>query len=638
MKWLGLLFFFVLLSPLTPSSSWFWFSLPFNNWQIIFVSVITLGFILSRRIKPFVFVLLFSLLTLKLVSFKLPPDSVYQTCLRLDPNYEFCQPFLGKNLQLTRSLSSIDFTGPTFPLYGHNTIEFNTVLDPHQRLRLPFSFDVTLPSNTKVEVAADPAIISTDQGFTYSAANNFYTNTLAVTTKLSQIHATAVNALALLTLLVLVASLLLPLITPLSPIDLIFVPLYIVAWRGTLLPFDLLFPFYILFAKSKQHWHHIYLAIILFAFFAATRQGCYECQTILPAGSDSLTYEGFARQIIFQKSFWAAGENGVLFYYTPLYRYFLALFHILGGESLWPVRFFGNLIYASTLIVATKLFRMFFDRKTTLISMIFFGILNKFPKLGLYFVFGEYYSESIGLPLLLLSIYLLLKVRPKFWTIFTSGLVLGLSVGTRPNYLPAVLPLILLQLLFPQKIKSLIIFSIGLFIPTSFIILRNFLITGQMKYFNTSGASTLAIGLVDLFYSHQRVDTPGSIYISLIKQTLIEPLSTLIPLSNNFRIMLGLHSILPQKFSFLPVYQPIANSIIYLPVWILGCLGIVTRIFRRRFGLKLFLFGLVFLVIFLSNLPFGVYFNGSAKYYLYILFLTPFAVELLLSRIKKNSN
>ena len=168
-------------------------------------------------------------------------------------------------------------------------------------------------------------------------------------------------------------------------------------------------------------------------------------------GSDSLTYENFSR-LILEGDLFKGGEN--IFFYSPGYRYFLSIFHIMFGEN-WTI------IWALLLSLSVFIVIQYSDTKTLIRFLLIIFLLS--DTVRTVFIVGM--SETVALPLVLTSLFLLKFNKNK--NLF--ALLISLLVLVRPNLL------ILSILLFLTNykilnIKNRLVYFGMLFLP----LLHNF--------------------------------------------------------------------------------------------------------------------------------------------------------------------
>src|SRR5262249_61477597 len=97
---------------------------------------------------------------------------------------------------------------------------------------------------------------------------------------------------------------------------------------------------------------------------------------ILSGGNDWLAYEGFARDVIFSGPLLAEGRalgQGVPYYYQPLYIYWVALTHLVLGESLFAPLLMNAVLGICASIGVFLLARDLFGRATAIVALLLFG-------------------------------------------------------------------------------------------------------------------------------------------------------------------------------------------------------------------------------------------------------------------------
>lgn len=138
-------------------------------------------------------------------------------------------------------------------------------------------------------------------------------------------------------------------------------------------------------------------AVIEALFFAQHTWGRFE---ILGWGTDRITYETFARDIIFNgplMTLQAPLGRGDSFHFQPLYPYFLAAAHLLTGEGLWGVYVLQRIGLALVVYSIWMTAEVLFDARTAFVALIlafWFGYerLHDFS--------AALYNESLYVPLL----------------------------------------------------------------------------------------------------------------------------------------------------------------------------------------------------------------------------------------------
>lgn len=247
------------------------------------------------------------------------------------------------------------------------------------------------------------------------------------------------------------------------------------------------------------------LSLLLLSSFAYTQHlNPYGKLVLFSGGDDELTHEGFAREALLSqhiKSYLTAGENSV-FYYQPLYRYILAGIHNFWGESMFGVFTLQTFLLALGFAVLLYAIAAFEISGAALLFSVLFSIINIIPNQSLLTITQRGFQQGIGTPLLFISLALVLVVilrRPTIFLTIISGLILGLTISVRSDYLPAIIVLILgfIVSLFTvttwkKRIQIIVLFAVCFSIFPSLVITRNMIIAGSPAFMPTSGLYNLA--------------------------------------------------------------------------------------------------------------------------------------------------
>jgi tetratricopeptide (TPR) repeat protein len=163
---------------------------------------------------------------------------------------------------------------------------------------------------------------------------------------------------------------------------------------------------------------------------------------------DPLYHDLWARQIA-SGDFLGSGP----FFRAPFYAYFLGLIYAVLGPSLAAAKIIQHLTGAATCSVIFLFSDKYFSRKVAITA----GLLSAFNWVIIYHE-DELLLDSLLVLFSVLLIWSLMKAWeiPKYRYFFFSGLLLGLSAITRPNYL-AFIPVILiwLVLLFKNQYRKI---------------------------------------------------------------------------------------------------------------------------------------------------------------------------------------
>ena len=159
-------------------------------------------------------------------------------------------------------------------------------------------------------------------------------------------------------------------------------------------------------------------------------------------GSDSLTYENFSRLII-EGDLFRGGEN--IFFYSPGYRYFLTIFHIIFGEN-WTIIW--------TLILSSVIFMiLYFSQEHTLLRFLTIIFLLS-DTVRAVFIIGM--SETIALLFVVASLYSLKFYKNNYLLIF----LISTFVLVRPNLILFSMLFFLLNYKMFNKKQSFMYFGI----------------------------------------------------------------------------------------------------------------------------------------------------------------------------------
>ncbi len=187
-------------------------------------------------------------------------------------------------------------------------------------------------------------------------------------------------------------------------------------------------------------------ARVLLAYFIFTGLAVCRVTVFLPAvdmtfyreaGTDALTYESQAWAIL---NTWSLAGGEKVFYYQPLYRYFVFLYHLLFGDGdMIRTVFFLSAINIELFLVYERLFLNgagYSAKKTwsLLTSLALIGLMNS----NVVFMMENGISEALSW--ILYPLIFLLLVEPltnRRWIWIT--VLIGLAFLNRTNHLPALL-------------------------------------------------------------------------------------------------------------------------------------------------------------------------------------------------------
>ncbi len=151
------------------------------------------------------------------------------------------------------------------------------------------------------------------------------------------------------------------------------------------------------------------------------------------AGDDPMTYEGYARDILFNGILMNRGAplgQGEPFYYQAFYPYFLAASHALFGEGMFGVLFLQRLFVALTAVAATRIAMKLRGDVVWPIALVVSALFVwwKFAPIA-----ADLLNESLYIPLLMAWVASLITtlLQPSNARAAFSGAVGGLAAITR---------------------------------------------------------------------------------------------------------------------------------------------------------------------------------------------------------------
>ena len=149
-------------------------------------------------------------------------------------------------------------------------------------------------------------------------------------------------------------------------------------------------------------------------------------------GIDALGFETLAREIVFRD---VLNHSEAPFWHQPLYRWFVALFHVLLGDSVVWVFIAQFVIYVLSVLIIYRLAVRLFSRGTGIAIIIV--MISAIFGLKYYYWISSGYPCIMGQFLLAGGIYATvswIQATKKIYRAFLSGLILGLAILTRTNF------------------------------------------------------------------------------------------------------------------------------------------------------------------------------------------------------------
>jgi hypothetical protein len=221
---------------------------------------------------------------------------------------------------------------------------------------------------------------------------------------------------------------------------------------------------------------------------------------LLVSGDDTLTYETFARDILFNGVLMSGGKplgHGDPFYYQAFYPYFLALEHLIGGEFMFGVVLIQRLLAIYAIFTLVEISIRFTSERVWIIALPMAAAFTwwKFSTIA-----GQPLNESLYVPLLVGSIAALIRVcdEPRPSRAVWAGVIGGLAAITRTTALPAwllALPLVSWSLRGRQHRGWIVPIMLASFLAVfSLIAIRNWIVAGVFAPTPTEMGITLRGG------------------------------------------------------------------------------------------------------------------------------------------------
>jgi hypothetical protein len=310
---------------------------------------------------------------------------------------------------------------------------------------------------------------------------------------------------------------------------------------------------------------------------------------VMTAGDDPMTYEGYARDILFNGILMNGGAplgHGEPFYYQAFYPYFLAASHALFGEGMFGVLFLQRLFVALTAVAATRIAMKLRGEDVWPIALLVSALFVwwKFAPIA-----ADLLNESLYIPLLMAWVASLVTtcLQPSTARAAMSGLIGGLAAITRSTAMLSWL------LVWPAcfhhfrsgKVRkataTLVVCTLAAF---SLVAIRNALVSYQFAPTSTELGITLLGGN----------PPPPDLVIDPSKRTPLydrlgvggytrEVIEYAIAAPGHFAANMGRKALFALGF-----YEPYAEgwgySPVYIAVWVSAILGLVVA--RRHAGTR----------------------------------------------------
>ena len=221
---------------------------------------------------------------------------------------------------------------------------------------------------------------------------------------------------------------------------------------------------------------------------------------MLVGGDDTLTYETFARDILFNGILMSGGKplgQGDPFYYQAFYPYFLAGTHAVFGDFLFGALLVQRLLAAFAIVKLVEIAIRYTTERAWIVAL---PIATAFIGWKFWHIAGQPLNESLYVPLLVASTAGLVRLcgDPKTKGAIWTGVLSGFATITRSTALLAwviVWPAAWLATKAKPKHTTVLAILVASFIAIfSLVAIRNWIVAGVPAPMPTEGAITLLGG------------------------------------------------------------------------------------------------------------------------------------------------
>jgi hypothetical protein len=307
----------------------------------------------------------------------------------------------------------------------------------------------------------------------------------------------------------------------------------------------------------------------------------------LVGGDDTLTYETFARDILFNGILMSGGKplgEGELFYYQAFYPYFLAGTHAVFGEFMFGAVLVQRLLAAFAIIKLVEITIRYTSERAWIVAL---PVITAFIGWKFWHIAGQPLNESLYVPLLVASAAATIRLcdGPKAGNAIWTGVLSGFTAITRSTALlawavvwPATWPAIGAR---STRVRVLAIVIASFLAVFSLPAIRNWIVAGVPAPIPTEGAITLLGGNeppAGLAIDPERRPLYQRFGISDITATVIEyaiqePWLFTKNLGRKTLFVLGFHELYAPGWGYSPVY---------ILAWTTALAGIFMTVTRRQ--------------------------------------------------------
>ncbi len=303
---------------------------------------------------------------------------------------------------------------------------------------------------------------------------------------------------------------------------------------------------------------------------------------VLIGGDDTMTYEGYARDIVLNGLLMNGGRppgEGEPFYYQAFYPYFLAGAHALFGESQFGPVLLQRLLAA---LAVWKLVQLAIDFSTERIWMVALPLATAFMWWKFRHIAGQPLNESLYVPLLVVSAAALVRLArtPESRRALATGVWSGVTTITRSTVLLSwlvVWPVVWISMKgLPRRRSVLAILVASTMAVFSLIAIRNWIVARVFAPTSTELGITLLGGnevppgvSIDLsrraaLYARFKISDYTA---TVIEYALVAPRPFMLNLARKAVFALGFYEPYAPGWGYSPVYIAVWTSAV-AGVWL----------------------------------------------------------------------
>lgn len=307
---------------------------------------------------------------------------------------------------------------------------------------------------------------------------------------------------------------------------------------------------------------------------------------LLVGGDDTLTYETFARDILFNGILMSGGKplgHGEPFFYQAFYPYFLAGTHVVFGEFMFGAVLVQRLLAAFAIVKLVEIAIRLTAERAWLVAL---PIATAFIGWKFWHIAGQPLNESLYVPLLVAATAATIRLcdDPKTGGAIWTGLLSGFATITRSTALLAwlfVWPALRLSIKGkPRRGATLAVLAASFLAVFALPAIRNWIVAGIPSPVPAEGAITLLGGneppaglAIDPGRQplYQRLGI-SDITATVAEYAIQEPVSFAMNLGRKALFVVGVHEPYAPGWGYSPVY---------IVAWITAMAGIWLAVKNR---------------------------------------------------------